>query len=65
MDVNLSLFKNFRFEKSSLHFRWEAFNALNHPKFDLPDVNVNQQTAATIKSAGPGRLMQFGLRYIF
>jgi outer membrane receptor protein involved in Fe transport len=65
LEVNLSLFKNFNFEKSGLQFRWEVFNAFNHANLNLPEVNVNQVTGATVKSAGSGRLMQFGLRYRF
>jgi hypothetical protein len=66
LEINLSVFKNFYFEKhGSLQFRWEVFNALNHANLNLPNVNVNEPTAGTIPTAGTPRLMQFGLRYRF
>jgi hypothetical protein len=52
-------------EKSNLQFRWEVFNALNHPNLDLPITAVNAANARSIVSADNGRLMQFGLRYSF
>jgi len=65
-EFNLSLFKNFYFErKGSLQFRWEVFNALNHANLNLPNINVNEPTGGTITASGTGRLMQFGLRYRF
>lgn len=66
LEMNLSLFKNFYFErKGSLQFRWEVFNAMNHANLSLPNINVNEPTAATVTASGTGRLMQFGLRYRF
>ncbi|MDQ6701007.1 MAG: TonB-dependent receptor [Acidobacteriota bacterium] len=66
VNINLTLLKNIPIrENSSLQFRWEVFNAMNHPNLHLPVVNVNAPNAATIKEADPGRLMQFGLRYRF
>ncbi len=66
VEMNLSLLKNFYFErKGALQFRWEVFNATNHANFRLPNGNVNEVTAGALNSSGPGRLMQFGLRYRF
>ena len=66
IELNLTLFKNFKVrEKSNLQFRWEVFNALNHPNLDLPVTAVNAANAGTIVAADNGRLMQFGLRYSF
>lgn len=36
-NVDISLFKNIRLsEKTKLQLRWEVFNVLNHPNFQLP-----------------------------
>ena len=64
-EANLTIFKNFMFEKSSLQFRWEVFNAFNHPNLNLPERNVNLVTAGTISDVNNGRQMQFALRYRF
>jgi hypothetical protein len=64
--VNLSLIRNLTlFERTHLQFRWEVFNAFNHPNFNLPIPAVNASNAGTITSAGNGRAMQFALRYSF
>jgi hypothetical protein len=66
LDVSLNLSRNFFvWENHRLQFRWEVFNAINHPNFALPANAVNAPNAATFTSAGNGRLMQFGLRYSF
>jgi Carboxypeptidase regulatory-like domain len=40
-NLDLALMKNFQIrERFRLQFRWEAFNALNHPIFADPDTNV-------------------------
>jgi hypothetical protein len=44
---------------------FEVFHAMNHANLNLPNINVNEPTAATITAWGAGRLMQFGLRYRF
>lgn len=66
IEVNLSLYKNFVVrDRNHVQFRWEIFNVLNHANFALPQNAVNAPNAGTLLSAGPGRLMQFGLRYSF
>jgi outer membrane receptor protein involved in Fe transport len=65
INVNLSLYKNLRFEHFSTQFRWETFNILNHANFNLPENTINAVNVGTITGAKAGRQMQFGLRLIF
>jgi hypothetical protein len=65
INVNMSLYKNLRFEHFSTQFRWETFNILNHANFLLPENAVNAPNVGTIRAAQAGREMQFGLRIVF
>jgi len=66
IDLSVSLIKRVRIrERMNMQIRCEAFNALNHPSFRLPDKNVNAPTAGTITRARDPRLIQFGLRLQF
>ena len=62
-----SIFKNFAlpWEGHRLQLRAEFFNLPNHPNFGSPDPRIDQPTAGTINSAGPGRQIQLALKYIF
>jgi len=53
-----------------IQIRFEAFNVLNHPNFDLPDRIFDSPTFAAIQSANisgnrPPRQIQLGVRYRF
>jgi hypothetical protein len=50
-------------EERRLQFRFEMFNALNHPDFFEPDTNLGDATFGTITSAYPARSVQFGLKF--
>jgi hypothetical protein len=64
--INLAFSRNFKIgEKGKLQIRWEVFNVLNHPNFNLPDVNVDEAGAGTITKAKDPRVMQIGAKYSF
>ena len=50
-------------EARQLQFRFEMFNALNHPNFFEPDTNLGDSNFGTITSAYPARSVQFGLKF--
>jgi hypothetical protein len=64
--VDLSLFKNFQVTESQrVQFRAECFNSLNHPNFGLPENDLESPAFGQILQAGPPRLLQLALKYIF
>ena len=50
-------------EARRLQFRFEMFNALNHPNFFEPDTNLGDSNFGTITSAYPARSVQFGMKF--
>jgi hypothetical protein len=52
-------------EKQKIEFRAEGDNILNHANFGDPSTNLGDSQFGRIQSAGPGRIMQFALKYIF
>jgi Carboxypeptidase regulatory-like domain/TonB dependent receptor len=52
-------------EERRLQFRYEMFNALNHPDFFEPDTNLGDSTFGTITAAYPARSLQFGLKFYY
>ena len=48
-----------------LELRAESFNVTNHVNFGLPVADLNSANFGRILSAGPPRLMQFGVKLIF
>jgi hypothetical protein len=63
---DFALHKTFHlYEKQTLTFRMEAFNALNHPIFNIPVRLVSSPTFGQITSAGDGRNVQLALKYVF
>jgi hypothetical protein len=67
-NFDASLLKNFNFtEQHYLQFRFEAFNALNHPNWGNPSVNItNPASFGTIGSTrGNMRQLQLALKFVF
>lgn len=63
-----SLLKNIGlpFEGHTLQFRWELFNATNHPNWNIPSSDArNANTFGRVLTARTMREMQFGLKYLF
>jgi len=57
---------NWPAEKSSLQFRAEFYNALNHPQFANPDTNFTSSTIGIISStAVNARVGQLALKFEF
>ena len=68
IDVTLGALKRFRgfTESHNVQFRTELFNAINRPNFSGPGTNVDTPASfGRIVSAGDGRIIQFGLKYLF
>jgi hypothetical protein len=70
---DLSLLKNFSVhERAHLQFRAESFNFLNHPSFTTLNTTVNfsatgqpTQNFGAVTGAGPGRVIELGLKLTF
>ena len=57
---------NWPIEKSSVQFRAEFFNALNHPQFANPDTNFTSSTFGVISSTAVNpRVIQLALKLAF
>jgi hypothetical protein len=52
-------------ETKRLQFRFELFNAFNHPNFFTPDTNLGDANFGTITSAYPARSLQFAGKFYF
>lgn len=52
-------------ETKRLQFRFELFNAFNHPNFFEPDTNLGDANFGTITQAYPARSLQFAGKFYF
>jgi hypothetical protein len=66
-NVDMSLFKNIRLtERSKLQLRWEVFNVLNHPNFQIPQHLLETSDTGQLRlTSNEAREMQFAIRFIF
>ena len=63
---DLAVNKSFRItESSSLQFRSEFFNVLNHTNFGVPNQTSNSAAFGTITTTYPPRQIQFSLKLMF
>jgi len=52
-------------EKHQLSIRFEAFNALNHPNWNTPNLTVTSSTFGRISGTGAMRQLQLAAKYQF
>jgi len=65
-NLNASLFKTARIaERARVEFRWELFNALNHPNPGNPNLTLSSATFGKITSTTAPRIMQVGMKILF
>ncbi len=65
-NLDLSLLKTVALrEQLRLQFRAESFNLANHANFGLPENDLASPNFGRVLSAGPPRLLQFGLKLLF
>ncbi|MGC2400524.1 MAG: TonB-dependent receptor [Acidobacteriaceae bacterium] len=67
-DIDTSLTRDIHiWESHSLNFRWEMFNAFNHPNWNVPSSSDARSPATfgVVTTASTMRQMQFALKYSF
>jgi hypothetical protein len=66
-NIDAGLMKDFFIGRERrLQFRWEVFNATNHPSYGLPVTNLQSVDFGTIRSTvSVPRQMQLGVKFIF
>ena len=66
VDIDLSLVRNIQLSQGTrLELRLESFNVTNVTNLGLPVADLNSANFGRILSAGPPRLMQCGVKYVF
>jgi len=66
ISIDLSVFKNFNItEATSIQFRTEFFNLINHPNFRSPSTTFDGSNPGELTSAGTSRQIQLALKFLF
>jgi hypothetical protein len=66
VNSDFSLLKDFSIrEPMRLQFRAELFNAFNQVNFGSPSTSVNSGAFGRLRSASDGRIIQFGLKFLW
>jgi hypothetical protein len=63
--VDLSISKNFRFERTRLQLRVDFFNAFNHTNLEGGGGRADRRGFGQIDDAYPGRVTQLSVRFDF
>ena len=66
-NIDMSLQRNVTLgNEQRIEFRWEVFNVLNHPNFDVPGrIAFSPDFGRIFSTAESSRQMQFGLKFVF
>jgi hypothetical protein len=64
-DIDLGVFRDFRFERFTFQLRGEATNAFNLVSLNAPTANLKSTLNGQITSAASPRLIQIGARFTF
>ena len=64
-DIDLGVFRDFRFERFTFQLRGEATNAFNLVSLNAPTANLKSALNGQITSAASPRLIQIGARFTF
>ncbi|MCE5309410.1 MAG: TonB-dependent receptor [Acidobacteriales bacterium] len=63
---DLSLMRNFKmYERFSMQFRGEFYNAVNHPQWNNPNTTIGNRNFGIITSARDARIVELALRIFF
>ena len=66
VSTDLSLFKNVGLPRSHrIQIRIEAFNLFNQTRFNSPSAAIGTANFGRITSSADGRVIQFGVKYLF
>jgi hypothetical protein len=66
VSTDLAILKDIKIlERQQLQFRAEFFNLFNQVNFNNPVANLSSTTYGQINGSASGRVIQFGLKYLW